>query len=66
LGYLREDWRGAQPTWRVINAVVAESLPPYRRDVRQSAKEVLHVIGELSRRRRLMRYRRKVVAALER
>ena len=65
LGYLRQNWRGRHLLWHVINCVVAESRPEARWLVRRASKEALAAMMELIRQKRVLRYRRRWVAALE-
>ncbi len=65
LGFLRKNWRGKHLLWHVIDAVVAESRPEARCLVRRATREALSAMMELIRQRRVMRHRRRWVAALE-
>ena len=65
IGYMKANWRGQHLMWRVINAVAAESRPETRSLTRSVTQEVLTAMMDLIRARRVMRYRRRWVAALE-
>ena len=65
LGYLQQHWRGSTKMWSLINAVVSESCPEERWEVRESTKEALRVLMGLVRERRVIRYRKKWIAALD-
>jgi hypothetical protein len=65
LGFLRRNWRGKHSLWSTVNAIVAESLPPTRWQTRLATKEALAAMMELVRQRRVMRYKKKWIAALE-
>ena len=65
LGYLKANWRGAQPFWRVVNTVVAEALPKDRAERRAYAKATLDALMQLVRERKVLRYRRRWVASVD-
>jgi hypothetical protein len=65
IAYLKVNWRGQHLMWRVINAVAAESRPETRSLIRSVTQDVLAAMMDLIRARRVMRYRRRWVAALE-
>jgi hypothetical protein len=63
--FLKTNWRGAQPFWRVVNTVVAEALPKDRAERRAYAKATLDALMELVRERKVLRYRRRWVASVD-
>jgi len=65
LGFLKVNWRGAQPFWQVVNTVVAEALPKDRDERRAYATATLHALMQLVRERKVLRYRRRWVASVD-
>jgi len=63
--FLRVNWRGKILLWHVINRIVAESRPECRWQVRSLTKQVLRAMNGLIRQKRVMRFQRRWVAALE-
>ena len=65
MAYLQENWRGGSRFWHVINSVAAEAMPECRWQVREYTRQALEALMALIRERRVLRYRRKWVAALD-
>ena len=62
LGYLREKRREAIPLWTVLNGICAAAEPRDRRETRELKTEILKALGQLSRTRRVLRWRRTKLA----
>jgi hypothetical protein len=65
VAYLKVNWRGRHCLWAVVNTLVAETRSATRSLAREAIKEALHSMMQLIRDRRVMRYKRRWVAALE-
>jgi hypothetical protein len=65
IAFLKANWRGQHLMWRVINAVVAESRPETRSLTRSVTQEVLAAMMGLVWQKRVLRYKKKWIAALE-
>jgi hypothetical protein len=65
LGHLQQHRRGGTKLWSVINAVVSESCPEDRGEVRESTKAVLRALMTLIREKRVLRFKREWVASLD-
>jgi len=63
--FLKANWRGKVLLWHVINRVVAESQPECRWQVREMTTAALRAMTGLIRQKRVMRFHRRWVAALE-
>jgi hypothetical protein len=63
--FLKTNWRGAHPLWRVVNMVVAKALPKDRAERRAYAKATLDALMQLVRERKVLRYRRRWVASVD-
>lgn len=64
LGLLRER-HDAVPYWRVVNTVVLEHCPSTREQVRRATRQALQAVKALTRDRRILRYRRGFLVALD-
>jgi hypothetical protein len=64
LSFLKANWRGAHPLWKLVNMVSAEALPEGRAQRRAYAKAALHALMQLVKERKVLRHRRRWVAAL--
>jgi hypothetical protein len=65
VAYLKVNWRGRHGLWTVVNTLVTETRPTTRSVAREATKEALRSMMALIRERRVMRHRRRWVAALE-
>jgi hypothetical protein len=65
MAYLRENWRGQHRVWVVVNAVAAEAQPGCRWQMRDYTRQALMALMELIRGRRVLRFGRTWVAALD-
>ena len=63
--FLKSSECGRILLWRMINGIVAESLPANRRATRRTAKEVLKATMQLVREGLVLRHRRKWVALID-
>jgi len=65
MAYLQQNWRGGSGFWHVINSVAAEAMPECRWQMRDYTRQVLEALMELVREKRVLRFKRKWVAALD-
>lgn len=62
---LRDRECKAYLIWRIVNELVAESLPPSRTDVRAATNQILATIKTLRHEKRLFVYKRRYLAGLD-
>ena len=65
VGLLREQPRGLVPMFKIVNEVVAESIPGTRSDVRSATTAVLSALTRLRRQGWVIRSNRKWIALRE-
>lgn len=63
--YLRAHCPGRTLLWKMINSIVAESLPETRPQIRENTRATLGAVMQLVREGKILRRRRRWIAALD-